>query len=170
MLSIKFHTDSDAEDYSQAIKEYEKIWNSCGEKIFESWERHTGFKFRETYINAMVINATSRSFPLTLRADNIVEIKKGTLIHELGHRILARRIKGRKGKLDKLSSHKFLDLFLTEVIEDVFGKKMVEITINFEKTLPPEYAQAWDWALKLTPEEKKFIFKRVVEGDVTALN
>ncbi|OGN07373.1 MAG: hypothetical protein A3B86_01320 [Candidatus Yanofskybacteria bacterium RIFCSPHIGHO2_02_FULL_38_22b] len=92
LMEIKFYPDSDLEDFRESVLEYQKIWDENSSQIISSWESHSGLKFRESYINAIVWDGISASHPLSLRYDLLPDGKKDTLAHELGHRLLYKRL------------------------------------------------------------------------------
>lgn len=170
MLKISFYPESDIEDFKQAVSEYENIWNQDGERIIKSWEEHTGLKFRESFINAVIGGTRSHSHPLHFRYNYSANQKKAALIHELGHRILYKLIPG-MGRASGLEHHKLLDLVLGDVIKDVYGDDLLKETIEWEGSrLDKLYKEAWDWALSFNPEERKDRFKKILSGDLTLLN
>lgn len=168
MLNINFYPDSDLGDYTQAINEYEEIWRIDGKKICDQWEKITNLSFKESTINAIVANLRSGSHPLTLRSDITVDQKKIILIHELGHRILYKRVNGMKS-VDSFGHHKFLYLVLCDVFEDLFGKEFLLKAIEYDNTLPDLYANSWKWALAYSKEERLNLFNRILNGDLSII-
>lgn len=160
-MKIIFHADSDLEMYNEAVREYQQIWNSESEKIIESWQRHTGLTFRETFINAVVFDGKSQSHPLSLRHNVDLDRKKALLVHELGHRLLYQR---RKSKGDSLERHKFLFLVLYDVFCDLYGASFVRKVINFDNQLGELYKDAWEWALRFNKEERKKKFQEMLNS------
>lgn len=154
MLSIRFLPESDLEDYTLACREYAALWRAESERIVSSWKSITGLSFRETHINAVVLRGISRSHPLSLRFDLEPENKRATLIHELGHRLLADRIY--KDQQSSLELHKTLFLVLPDVYLALGGQALLETALSFDRALPrPEYREAWEWALALTSDARK---------------
>ena len=168
MLKINFLPESDLFDFTEAVKEYEKIWNDDGVKIISVWKNVTGLQFKENFINAIVFKGVSFSHLLNLKynADNAT--KKAHLVHELGHRILSGVIE-RKWK-DSLESHKVLDLLLYDVFEDLYGKDFADTQVKYDKSKdfqPEVYITAWDWALQFkTREERQKKFKEILETKI----
>jgi hypothetical protein len=54
MLKINFLPDSDLDDVTEAVTDYEHIWSLDGGKIIQVWESMSGYKFKETFINAVI--------------------------------------------------------------------------------------------------------------------
>src|SRR5687768_8545378 len=123
-MNITFYPDSDDQKLITATEEYKKIWVQDGKRIIVVIEKVSGLKFKESFINAIVYEGISNSHPLALRSSYDVAIKKGTLIHELLHRLLV----GNKVHIDSNSSnnvslevHKVLDLILYDIWIELFG-------------------------------------------------
>jgi hypothetical protein len=174
MLKINFLPDSDLEDISEAIKQYEAIWNSDGEKIVKAWEEATGYLFKETFVNATIWSGRGgHSHPLALTAwRKSIEEKKNHIVHELGHRILLppkrehyKRTKEKRSD-SSLENHKILDLVLYDVYELIYGKEFADYCVNHDsKNLPPLYKEAWDFALSFkTKEDRQKKFKEMMSS------
>lgn len=162
-MHITFHPESDYLDLSSSIKEFEEIWKAEGEKIVKVWEQNTGLKFKETVINAIVFDGISHSHPLSLRYNYDLNRKKSVLVHELGHRILYKRVRG-MGKASSEDHHKFLFLVLYEVFVELYGEAFAEDAVLWDSNLPrDEYKIAWEWALKFPKDERKKMFNEIIE-------
>lgn len=160
MIKIDFYADSDFIDVSEAVVVYQEIWQKDGEQIIEAWERVTGLAFRESFINAIVFSAASRSHPLSLRSDLSEKQKRAALVHELGHRIIFGRRKN--VPMDTLENHKGVYLLYYDVLIELYGKEDADAIVQFESGLRSVYKEAWDWALTYTPEERKVKFRELV--------
>lgn len=155
MMNINFLPYSDEHDYSLAIKEYKEIWDLFGPKVVNLYENFTGLSFVEKNMNALVWAGISHAPPLCLRYNLDFERKKTTLVHELGHCLLNRKIKNIKGDL---TSHHFLFQVLFDVFVEVFGEKAAFEAVEWDKNLPnPEYRAAWEFALSLQTKEERHI-------------
>ena len=164
--------ESDWQDYSEAVAEYEKIWAEDGEKIVNAWEKQTSLKFKETEINASVIEGKSFSHPLTLRNTLPSSQKRITLTHELGHRLLYFRVEGMAR--DSLTRHKFLYLVLGDVLTEVYGAGALEEARASDKKLQDQfgedkYTKSWDFALAFSQEERQKKFQAILSGDLSSL-
>jgi len=168
MIKINFLSDSDFEDYSEAIKEYESIWKADGEKIIRAWEETAGYRFKETFMNAIIYVKGGHSHPLTLKSGGTNNGKKTHLIHELGHRVLLapRRIsfKSKNIQPTSLENHKILDLVLLDVLESLYGKEFADNAIKFDcEHIGGIYKEAWEFALSFkTKEERQKKFKEMM--------
>ena len=165
MFKLNFLPDSDLEDFSPAIKEYESIWQGDSIKIVSALEEITKYVFKENFINAVVSGSKeSRSHPLSLYAKLQFEVKKMTLVHELGHRILLppRRLQfaDKKQYPTSLENHKVLFLILYDVYEVVYGKEFADSAVKRDsEELQGLYKEAWDFALSFKTKgdrQKKF--------------
>lgn len=162
-MHIHFHPESNRHDYSQAIAEYESIWNRYAELITKTWEEVTGLKFKETEINALIYKGRSQSHPFLLRDEIDLERKTTVLIHELGHRIIFKR--QNIPEITSLENHKTLFLVLYEVFEKILGTEIADRAAEWdrENLSADVYKAAWDWALSFPKEERIIEFrKRIV--------
>jgi hypothetical protein len=97
-----------------------------------------------------------------MRADLASERRESVLVHELGHRILFRRMI--LEERSSLENHKVLFLVLHDVFIKLFGPEKTEEIIEWDKNLPrPEYKEAWEWALSFSKEERMSEFKKRVK-------
>jgi hypothetical protein len=157
---IKVNFSPESEKYAQATKEYQDLWDSEGEKIIEAMERVSWVKFTEDDIRAIVYEGVSWSGlgnkPMKLRASNPPDVKKATLIHELGHRLLARI-----PKTKELDGHRVLFLVLYDIWESLYGKDFADRMVAVEKKRKGlyDYESAWKWALSLSKEDRAARFK-----------
>jgi len=161
-MKINFIPDSDRQDFSQAVAEYQEVWNQYKDKIVDAWERMTGLKFKESEINAIVYEGRSQSHPFLLRSNLDVERKATVLVHELGHRIIYKR--QNIPEINSLENHKTLFLVLYEVFEKVFDNEVADRAVEWDcVNLSPEvYKAAWDWAFEFSKEERAEKFKERV--------
>lgn len=163
-MKINFLPESDFQDFNDAVKKYRDIWNEDGNKIISAWERNTGLNFNEKEINAVVFDGISHSHPLSLRFNVEENTKKSILIHELGHRILYKRVKG-MGKATKLDRHKFLFLILYDVFTELYGESFTKEAIVWDSNLNSDNKVAWDWILKFDTLTRKKIFNEILKGE-----
>src|SRR4051812_37780307 len=87
---IVFEPESD--QFADAAREYQTLWDRDGAKIVAAMEAVSGLKFDERVIQAIVREAASLSGykdekSMVLRASYPLDTKKATLVHELGHRL-----------------------------------------------------------------------------------
>lgn len=162
---VRVDFSPESEKYSPAAKEYQEIWNSEGEGIVEAMEKVSGVKFTENEIRAIVYEGVSWSGlgnnPMKLRASYPPDVKKATLIHELGHRLLARI-----PKTKEQDEHRVLFLVLYDIWESLYGRDFADRMVDVEKKRKGlyDYESAWKWALSLSKEERVTRFRALRES------
>lgn len=170
-MRINFYPDYNNPEFEKAAEEYTSIWDQEGEKIAKAIEEISGLKFKEKTINAIVYGGLSYSRPLMLRDNHKFEDKKGTLIHELCHRIISGQGYDLKfknkitNKNSNLEFHKVIDLILYDTWTILYGEKFAKKQVEYEISLwmhngVSPYKTAWDWALKMTKEQRAREFKK----------
>lgn len=150
MIEIKFYPDSDKPEFIEAAETYQQIWDSDSKRIIDTIEKVSGLRFQETLINAVVFEGTSHSHPLCLRASYPDKIKKGTLIHELCHRIIHPMISERTPEL-----HKIIFLILYDIWLGLYGKEFADKNVEVESKRGEIYKEAWRWILSFDKETRK---------------
>jgi hypothetical protein len=100
---------------------------------------------------------------MKLRASYQADEKKGTLVHELGHRMNA-QLKVRPADLDE---HRLLFLYLYDLYVDLYGKDFADREVAFGKTLKGiyDYEGAWNRALAMSREERSARFAEVLKAN-----
>lgn len=143
----------------------------------EAMERVSRLKFPERRIKAEVYEGPSFaglrlrrdgvpigvSGPMRFRASYSADAKKGTLIHELGHRMNV-QLRTRPQDLDE---HRLLFLYLYDLYDDLYGREFAHGQVAFGKTLKGlyDYEGAWNWALAMSREERSSRFAAVVKAN-----
>ena len=159
-LNLIFSPES--EKYEQATAEYQAIWTTEGKKIIEAMESVSGLRFTEKDVRVIVYEGVSwsgyRDKPMKLRASYPSEIKKATLVHELGHRLI---VPIRIPKAKQLDEHRVLFLILYDIWEKLYGREFADHAVAVEKKRRGtyDYESAWQWALALSNEERAAQFK-----------
>ena len=87
-------------------------------------------------------------------------IKKAVIIHELGHRILYKRL---NIKVESLEIHKALFLVLYDLYVDLYGEKFAKEIVEWDCSLPRNYKEAWNWALSFDRTERIIEFKKLLK-------
>ena len=162
MVQIKFYPDCDKTESLEAVNEYQGIWDKEGERIINAIEARSGLKFVENYINAIVFEGVSHSEPLSLRASYTYEVKKGTIVHELLHRLLSgnKVIPVAENKREQaLVSHKQLNLILYDIWAELYGEEFAKNNVEVEADRADVYKEAWKWALSFEKVERSEKFK-----------
>ena len=130
-------------------------------------ERVSGLRFLESHVNAVVFEGVSRSgtgnTPMYLRASYPANVKKATLVHEHGHRLIA-QLRNRPGDLDE---HRVLNLFLYDVWESLWGVDFANQQVTVESALTGlyDYKGTWTWALSMSKEQRASRFAEIVRAN-----
>ena len=153
--------------FTDAAEEYTRLWGIEGSKIAEAMERGSGLRFVETRVKAVIFEGPSRSgygdVPMYLRASYPADVKKATLVHELGHRLMA-QLRKRPADVDE---HRVLFLFLYDVWESLWGRDFADeqVTVESRRTGLYDYATAWKWALSMSKAERAARFADIVKAN-----
>jgi hypothetical protein len=163
MLKINFYPESDKKEYIKAAKEYKVIWKNDGKTIVRLIEKYSGMNFKTKIINAVTSDNISFSIPMTLESNLNHDQKKGTLAHELLHRLLVdNNFWFKKNKNITEIVHKIIDLILFDIWTDLFGESKAKENINHEISYGClDYKNAWEWALSFSKEDRKNKFKEM---------
>ncbi len=94
------------------------------------------------------------------RASYPSEIKKATLIHELGHRLNA-KIRNRPNGIDE---HRVLFLYLYDVWTRLYGKSFADHAVEVEKQRKGiyDYETAWKWALSMSGQKRASKLREII--------
>lgn len=162
MLTLRFIPVFEDAHFVEAALEYEKIWKKDGEKIVATLEKLTGISFIEKRIAAIVYEGISYSGRgpsdvMKLRASYTADVKKGTLIHELSHRLLFNALI--QGERD---DHEVINLFLARAWTEIYGTEFTDTMIETEKKLSGRYADMWNAALSLNEKEQQEKYRSLV--------
>ncbi len=163
-VSMTFTAQDETPAFATAAEAYRRLWADEGPRIVEAMERGTGLTFRETNVKAVIFEGPSRSgvgdTPMYLRASYTEDVKKATLVHEHGHRLIA-QLRDRPADLDE---HRVLFLFLYDVLESLWGKAFADTQVRFESGLTGlyDYDSAWKWALSISKDERASRFAAIV--------
>lgn len=147
-----------------AARTYRSIWEEDGERIVAALEARTCMPFQETSVAAVIDDAVSHSggpeHPMGLRASYDLDVKRATLVHELGHRHLWQLTE----RLDGVDGHQTLYLFLDRVWADVWGEEFAAERIRGESSWRAsyDYAAAWAWARQMTLDERSRLWNRLL--------
>lgn len=159
-VEMAFIPSSAADRYDAKV--YRAIWDEYGQRIVASLEAWTCMPVPESSVSAEVAEAVSHSggpeHPMRLRASYTLDIKKATLVHELGHRYLWQLAE----RLDDIDGHMTLYLVLDRVWADVWGEEFAEDRVRDESEWDGDYAAAWAWARALGPEERARLWNRLL--------
>ena len=176
-VTVTFAPQSRNQAFEVATEEYRGIWAAEGGRIIAAMEQVTKLKFPERTIKAEIFEGPSNaglrfsregipaggSGPMSFRASYPADEKKGTLVHELGHRMNA-QLKKRPQDLDE---HRLLFLYLYDLYVDLYGKEFADREVAFGKTLKGlyDYESAWNWALAMSRDERVARFGEVLKAN-----
>jgi len=153
--------------FAEAAEAYRRLWVDEGSRIIDAMERGTGLTYLEKHVDAVIFEGTSSSGsgsrPMYLRASYPADVKKATLVHEHGHRLIA-QLTSRPPDLDE---HRVLDLFLYDVWTSLWGKDFADqqVAIESERRGLYDYETAWKWALSLGKDERASRFAGIVNAN-----
>ena len=159
-VAIEFEPESATDAFIKASAEYDAIWKAEGTRAIQAMERVTGITFEERRIKAIVYEGVSFSGggerPMRLRASYPPDVKKGTLVHELLHRMLS-RVK----PTSEIDEHRKLFLVLYDIWVVLYGKDFADQNVAVESRRKGlyDYESAWKWALTMSAEERASKFK-----------
>lgn len=144
--------------FESAKQEYDSIWQNESAVIIEAMERISGMKFIDTLVTVNIVEMPSNSggplSPMRLRASYPSVIKKGTLIHELGHRLHFCL----KNKTKEVNDHELLFLYLYDVWVELYGEEFAQQQIlaeNKRSNKKNDYKAMWEAALALGKEDRR---------------
>jgi hypothetical protein len=155
------------QSFTEATETYRRLWVDEGTRIVEAMERGTGLTLLETTVKAVIFEGPSRSglgdVPMYLRASYTADMKKATLVHEHGHRLIA-QLRTRPADLDE---HRVLNLFLYDVWESLWGKGFADAQVRIEsgRTGLYDYDSAWKWALSISKDQRASRFAAIVQSN-----
>jgi hypothetical protein len=176
-VTLTFTPESKTPVFEAAAAEYQAIWAAEGPRVIEAMEQLTTLRFPQKKIKIQVFEGTSTSGlrfnragvpvgsrdPMRLRASYSSDTKKGTLVHELGHRMNL-NLRTRPQDIDE---HRLLFLYLYDLYVDLYGKEFADGQVAFARTLKGryDYDTAWTWTLAMTREERASRFADVLKAN-----
>jgi len=155
MTLLRFIPKFEDPDLLQATAQYKEIWTADGERIEKTFKKYTNLSLCEERIAVIVYEGVSFSGRnpddlMRLRASYTEEVKKGTLIHELAHRLTFNL--NYNAIVDE---HEIINLFLYDVWVELYGTDFADQMVKHEKNLNSRYADAWDKTLVLPKEARQ---------------
>jgi len=163
MISIRFIPIFEDKEFTDAVNEYQQIWEVEGSRIVNALKKLTGLSFMENRIAVVVYEGVSFSGRtpndvMKLRASYSTDVKKATIVHELSHRLLF----SLKNRPD-MDEHQIINLFLYDVWVDLYGENFATEMVEIEKKRDEKYQKAWDWALNLSKEQRADKFTELLK-------
>lgn len=162
-VQVEFVPETPADQWDAGT--YRAIWDAYGERIVAALEARTCLAFQEAQVAAIVADAVSHSggpeHPMRLRATYVLDQKKSTLVHELGHRHLWQL----EERLDGIDGHQTLYLILDLVWADVWGAEFAEQRVDGESAWLAryDYAGAWQWARSLPAAQRSRLWNTLLQ-------
>jgi hypothetical protein len=153
--------------FAEAAEAYRRLWVDEGSQIIEAMERGTGLTYLEKHVKAVIFEGPSHSgvgdLPMYLRASYPADVKKATLVHEHGHRLIAQLVV----RPPDLDEHHVLYLFLYEVWTSLWGKDFADQQVAIESGRRGlyDYETAWKWALSLDKDQRASRFTAIVNAN-----
>ena len=151
--------------FAPSADEYRKLWQEEGGGIVAALERSAGLPFPAAPIEVIVNgNSTMTAMDgrtIRFRAGYPRDFAKGTLAHELGHRLALRL--PRTGEMD---DHRVLYLFLYDAWTDLYGRDFADAMVSRERRIRStyDYDAAWTWALSMTRAQRQARLKGLRSG------
>lgn len=150
--------EAQSAQFDSSARAYERIWREDGARIVAAMERRASLRFvyplyADTVIRALVLEGVSNSgyrelSPMTLRASYPLDTKRATLVHELGHRLMA-------GLFERDEpQHEPLFLWLYDAWIDLYGPEFAAAQAAIERQRGGPYPAAWDAVTALSAEER----------------
>lgn len=164
---VKLSFSPENEQYIPAVQEYQRIWSEEGKIMIATMEQVSLMMFLEKEVQVIVFEGPSNSggpsSPMKMRASYPPDVKKATLVHELGHRMNFQLVKRPKD----LDEHQILFLYLYDVWEKLYGKEFADKQVEIERKRKGiyDYDSAWKWALSLSKEARATKLKEIVENN-----
>lgn len=150
--------------HESAARAYRDVWEQDGARIVAALEARTCMRFAEAAVGALIGDNVSDSggpeHPMSLRASYDTDVKRATLVHELGHRHLWQLTE----RLDDVDGHRTLYLILERVWADVWGEDFAAASVRGETSWQAsyDYASAWAWARALTVDERGILWNKLL--------
>ena len=135
--------------FAAATAEYRQIWADEGARIIAAMERVSRLTFTDGRVEVIVFEGVSNSgtggAPMYLRASYTADVKKATMVHELGHRLAA----GLTTLPAGVDGHRVLNRFLYDVWDDLWGRAFADeqVVVESSRRGVYDYETAWQWAL-----------------------
>jgi hypothetical protein len=158
--TVRLTFTPEADSFATATRAYQELWNADGARILGAMQDVAGLQFRDSLINVIVYEGVSwsgyRDSPMKLRASYPADTKKATLVHELGHRLMADMFRQSE------EEHPALFLWLYDAWVTLYGDDFAQREVEVEKRRRGPYPKAWDDALALSRAERATKWRAIV--------
>jgi len=172
---MKINVYTDNEKYNMHTKEYQIVWELEGQRIYDAFEKIITLPFTEKEIKLLINEGENGSNSSGDSIDDIMHFrynnrcKIGTYLHELSHRIIMEHDLLNKAKqiYDIKDIHEVVDLFLYDVIEELYGTKTANLRVEYESNFEEEvYKNSWINALNISFEERQAKLQEIIKVDI----
>ena len=146
--------EAESEEFTAAAVEYREIWTEDGARIVEILEQLTELRLESGPITVIVYEGVSfsgfRDIPMRMRASYPYDTKRGTLVHEISHRLISELVP------KKFEDHPLIFLFLYDAWVELWGREFADSQVAIESRRRGlfDYEGAWKTALELSAEER----------------
>ena len=165
---------------------YQRLWEQHGEAILQAFSNVTGLEFQQDVITAEVFPDQGNDSGGVGEAMHLSGMHPSehrileTLIHELAHRLLGGNAlwayelglvaADAPEALHSEYNHRLIYLFLYDVMEQALGEPFATVFKEREDNdllAPPDYRQAWQWAMSLNHDERQQAVQRLAAQKFT---
>ena len=152
--------------------EYKILWQVEGKRIERAFKKILFLPFKEEKISLLINSGANFSNDSGKTEGTIMNFrynnrcKLGTILHELSHRIIMEYSLFEKAKkiYNLEDIHELIDLFLYDVITELYGKEAADLRVEYESNFEDLiYKNSWDKALSFSYEERQSMLKKIVE-------
>ena len=158
---------AEAPEFEEATVEYRRIWAEDGARVVDALERGFGMPFPVDRVSVTVREAPSFAGRdrIGMRASYPFDTKRATLAHELGHILVADRVRDepRDGRAPP-DPHFVLFLFLYDAWVELWGPEFAdqEVAVESARRGRVDYEGIWREALSLTAAERAAELERIL--------
>jgi len=164
-VRLEFRAASDS--FSAARNEYEQIWAAYGSRMIAVMELASGLRFvYPQYADTAIVvtvreEAANSGFRdrsgIVMRASYSADTKRTTLMHELGHRLMAGLFRREEDE------HYQLFLWLYDAWILMFGRDTADEQVAIEKRRGERYVTAWNRVLALSADQRAEAWRRELD-------
>ena len=146
------------------LAEYKHLWSTCGSDVIAALEHTSRLHFAEPELLVLLVNDSShsgsRNVPaMKLRYNYSKDVKLGTLMHELGHRLLFQL----RANHPALTEHQKLYLFLLDAWVHIKGPAFHDVMVSVESQRSERYSSDIKWATRLTETARTALLHSLID-------
>ena len=169
-MKLIIYTDDNK--YNMHCNEYKILWAIEGERIQYAFKKILFLPFKEKEILLLINSGANFSNDSGETEESIMNFrynnrcKLGTILHELSHRIVMEYSLFEKAKkiYNLEDIHELIDLFLYDVIVELYGKEAANLRVEYESNFEDLiYKNSWDKALSFSYEDRQIMLKKIVK-------